>query len=149
MSAFYQNIFYLVFRTSNNIIKKEKVSQFALPIRQLHYKWILHKTTLSSISRLPERNKSKVSRDYILTILWYNMISSQTWKVWYFSSLGISLDEVCCICHSASFAGQPPRGTRNKLRVQHCTTKFINMCDRRSQMNSWKFKLSRNSCSCF
>jgi len=54
------NIFYLVLSTGNNIIKKEKVTQFAVPIRQLHYKGILHKTTLSSISRLSKRNKSKV-----------------------------------------------------------------------------------------
>ena len=56
------NIFYLVFSTSNNIIKKEKVTQFAVPIRQLHYKWILHKSTLSSISRLLKKKTKQTSQ---------------------------------------------------------------------------------------
>lgn len=80
------NIFYLVFCTSNNIIKKEKMTKFAVSIRQLHYKWVLHKTTLGSISRLSRRNKICVmNMDHILTILWHNL-TFQISKSWYFGS---------------------------------------------------------------
>jgi hypothetical protein len=56
-------LFYLVFCTSNNIIKQEKVTKFTVSIRQLHYKRVLHKTTLGSISRLSKKKQNVSDED--------------------------------------------------------------------------------------